>query len=114
MFVLLSHCAVYHLTDLPGFVSDRCLVMFDPQAKFLPDVNPSDPGKIIDFVAKPGIVKKYPDQFAPFCAFGCTFTAPFNVSVTRYSCCIFRCCVDVTVYLLASTVWSRLAWEDFF
>ena len=42
--------SVYHLTDLPTFVSDRFVVMFDPQAKHLPNVNPSNPGKMIDFV----------------------------------------------------------------
>jgi sacsin len=32
--------AVYHLTDLPSFVSAGRLVMLDPQARFLPNVNP--------------------------------------------------------------------------
>jgi hypothetical protein len=73
--------AVYHLTDLPGFVSDRKLVMFDPQAKFLPHVNPSNPGKVIDFVDKPQIVAKFADQFEPFRAFGWDATKPFNVGV---------------------------------
>jgi sacsin len=41
--------AVYHWTDLPSFVSSSYLVMLDPQAAFLPDVNPSNPGTdIID------------------------------------------------------------------
>ena len=38
--------SVYHLTELPSFVSDSFLVMLDPSAAYLPDVNPSDPGKI--------------------------------------------------------------------
>ena len=36
--------AVYHWTDLPSFVSSNYLVMLDPQARFLPNVNPSNPG----------------------------------------------------------------------
>ena len=37
--------AVYHWTDLPSFVSDRYLVVLDPQARHLPHVNPSNPGQ---------------------------------------------------------------------
>lgn len=36
--------AVYHWTDLPSFVSLNYLVMLDPQARFLPNVNPANPG----------------------------------------------------------------------
>lgn len=36
--------AVYHWTDLPSFISSKYLVMLDPQARFLPNVNPSNPG----------------------------------------------------------------------
>lgn len=39
--------AVYHWTDLPSFISAKYLVMLDPQARFLPDVNPSNPGMYI-------------------------------------------------------------------
>ena len=36
--------AVYHWTELPSFISSKYLVMLDPQAKYLPNVNPSNPG----------------------------------------------------------------------
>jgi sacsin len=36
--------AVYHWTDLPSFISAKYLVLLDPQARFLPNVNPSNPG----------------------------------------------------------------------
>lgn len=39
--------AVYHWTDIPSFVSANYLVMLDPQARFLPNVNPSNPGMIM-------------------------------------------------------------------
>jgi sacsin len=70
---------VYHLTDLPSFVSGRALVMFDPQAKYLPDVDPSNPGKLMDFVAFPALLTKYPNLFEPFRAFGCDFSGSFPV-----------------------------------
>ena len=37
--------AVYHWTDLPSFISKKYLVMLDPQARYLPNVNPSNPGR---------------------------------------------------------------------
>jgi len=37
--------SVYHLTDLPQFISDEYIIFFDPQATHLPHVNPSNPGK---------------------------------------------------------------------
>lgn len=58
--------AVYHWTDLPSFVSGNHLVMLDPQARFLPNVNPSNPGKIVDFTTKNFNFEKFRDQFAPY------------------------------------------------
>ena len=58
--------SVYHITDLPSFISTQYVVMLDPQARFLPDVNPSNPGKMIDFVSNPSVIEKYSDQFSPF------------------------------------------------
>lgn len=58
--------AVYHWTDLPSFISSKYLVMLDPQARFLPNVNPSNPGKMIDFITYPDIITQYPDQFKPY------------------------------------------------
>ena len=49
--------AVYHWTDLPSFVSQKQLVMLDPQARFLPNVNPSNPGKMVDWHSNPEIVQ---------------------------------------------------------
>ncbi len=70
---------MYHLTDLPSFVSDRALVMFDPQAVHLPDVDPSNPGKLMDFVGHPEVLTAYPALFDPYRAFGCDFRGPFAV-----------------------------------
>lgn len=54
--------SVYHLTELPAFVSAGKWCSFDPQANFLPNVNPSNPGKMVDFIQHPETVKRYPDQ----------------------------------------------------
>lgn len=54
--------SVYHLTELPAFVSAGKWCTFDPQAKFLPNVNPSNPGKMVDFIEHPETVQRFPDQ----------------------------------------------------
>ncbi|CAM9585698.1 unnamed protein product, partial [Chrysoparadoxa australica] len=54
--------SIYHLTELPSFISRSKWCSFDPQARFLPSVNPSNPGKMIDFVKHQEIVQEYPDQ----------------------------------------------------
>jgi sacsin len=75
--------AVYHWTDLPSFVSNKYLVMLDPQAKYLPNVNPSNPGKIIDFVTNPDILNQFPDQFAPYFYNNNNFKKPFQGTLFR-------------------------------
>jgi sacsin len=47
--------AVYHWTDLPSFISSNYLVMLDPQARFLPNVNPSNPGENSQLLIKPSV-----------------------------------------------------------
>ncbi|KAL4175942.1 hypothetical protein KRP22_000900 [Phytophthora ramorum] len=75
--------SVYHVTDLPAFVSGSQLVFFDPQACHLPNVNPSNPGKMIDFIAHPHLVNNFPDQIIPFRCFGCNFSEPFSGTIFR-------------------------------
>ena len=76
--------SVYHLTDLPSFISGSKIVFFDPHAAYLPNVNPSNPGKLIDFVAnRERLVARYADQFEPFRAFGCDLAAPFAGTLFR-------------------------------
>ncbi len=75
--------AVYHWTDLPSFVSNKYLVMLDPQAKYLPNVNPSNPGKIIDFVKNPEILAQFGDQFSPYFYNNNNFKKPFQGTLFR-------------------------------
>jgi len=77
--------AVYHWTDLPSFVSAKKLVMLDPQARFLPDVNPTNPGVMVNWVDKPDVLTRFPDQFAPYHFSGSPidWTRPFNGTLFR-------------------------------
>ena len=75
--------SVYHLTDMPGFVSGRHVVFFDPHCAFLPNVSASNPGKRIDFV-KNDVLTAHPDQFEPFRAFGCDKRAEYRGTTFRF------------------------------
>ncbi|XP_031371785.1 sacsin isoform X1 [Punica granatum] len=75
--------SVYHLTDLPSFVSGKYVVLFDPQGAYLPHVSSANPGKRIDFVSSSAI-SAYNDQFSPYCAFGCDMKTPFNGTLFRF------------------------------
>lgn len=75
--------SVYHLTDLPSFVSGNYVVLFDPQGTFLPNVSSANPGKRIDFVSSSAI-SYYEDQFSPYCCYGCDMQAPFSGTLFRF------------------------------
>lgn len=75
--------SVYHLTDLPSFVSGKYVVVFDPQGIYLPNVSTSNPGKRIEFVTSSAI-SMYLDQFFPYCAFGCDMRRAFHGTLFRF------------------------------
>jgi len=75
--------SVYHLTDLPSFVSHKYVVLFDPQGAYLPNVSAANPGKRLDYVSSSAI-SLYKDQFVPYCAFGCDMTKPFHGTLFRF------------------------------
>lgn len=75
--------SVYHVTDLPGFVSGEHLVFFDPHCKYLPAISAANPGKKINFVAHP-VSTKLADQVAPFHFFGCDTQQPFQGTLFRF------------------------------
>ncbi|XP_065839455.1 sacsin-like isoform X2 [Oscarella lobularis] len=69
----LGFTSVYHLTDVPSFVSRNFVVIFDPHRCHLGNhiTDPSKPGVKIDFCATP-IAERFPDQFQPYeGVFGC-------------------------------------------
>jgi len=72
----------YHLTELPTFLSRSYLVMFDPQAKYLPDVNPANPGKRIDILS-PTVQQHFVDQISPYAAFGSDLRSEFQGTLFR-------------------------------
>ena len=75
--------SVYHLTDMPSFVSGRHIVFFDPHCEFLPNVSATNPGKRIDFVAH-DILSQHPDQFLPFVCLGCDMRSHFEGTMFRF------------------------------
>ncbi|GLT87071.1 hypothetical protein SLE2022_051720 [Rubroshorea leprosula] len=75
--------SVYHLTDLPSFVSDKFVVLFDPQGVYLPNISTANPGKRIEFVSSSAI-SIYKDQFFPYCAFGCDMKSSFAGTLFRF------------------------------
>lgn len=75
--------SVYHVTDLPGFVSGEHLVFFDPHCKYLPSISAANPGKKINFVAHP-VNSKLADQVAPFHFFGCDTRQAFSGTLFRF------------------------------
>ena len=75
--------SVYHLTDLPSFVSRRFVTFFDPHCAFLPRVSAANPGKRVDFLSSP-ILRSHPDQFLPYCAFGCDMEKEFAGTLFRF------------------------------
>ncbi|KAK9106331.1 hypothetical protein Syun_022342 [Stephania yunnanensis] len=75
--------SVYHLTDLPSFVSGKYVVLFDPQGIYLPNVSSANPGKRIEYVSSSAI-SLYQDQFFPYCAFGCDMKNSFPGTLFRF------------------------------
>ncbi|KAJ4961747.1 hypothetical protein NE237_021657 [Protea cynaroides] len=75
--------SVYHLTDLPSFVSGTYVVLFDPQGIYLPNISVANPGKRIEYVSSSAF-SIYNDQFFPYCAFGCDMKEPFHGTLFRF------------------------------
>eukprot|EP01038_Epipyxis_sp_PR26KG_P006758 gene6758-9260_t len=75
--------AVYHWTDLPSFISSKYLVLLDPQARFLPNVNPSNPGKMVDWISNPKLLTDFRDQFSPYEYKGLNWMEPFSGTIFR-------------------------------
>eukprot|EP01083_Nonionella_stella_P260996 889260_1 len=74
--------AVYHLTEVPAFVSSDYLIYFDPQGRYLPNINHGNPGKRINFV-KQKVIHKYPNQFYPFKVFDSDMVHTFKGTLFR-------------------------------
>ena len=87
-------CSVYHITDVPSFVSGEWLYIFDPTLKFLKGIvrNESRPGKKVKymskFLAQSQQLTPYEDLFG-FTASsdynGTMFRLPFRASASQIS-----------------------------
>nr|CAD1821120.1 unnamed protein product [Ananas comosus var. bracteatus] len=97
--------SVYHLTDLPSFVSGKYIVLFDPQGAYLPNVSASNPGKRLDFVNSSAITL-YRDQFLPYCAFGCNMTALFRALYFLYEEAVFSMLFLKSILSVEMYIWD--------
>ena len=92
-------CSVYHITDIPSFVSDDLLYVFDPTLTHLKDEirNPALPGKKVRFtsslISQSKQLAPYVDLFGfdPQCRYmGTTFRFPFRKTASELSGKIYR------------------------
>lgn len=75
--------AIYHLTDVPSFVSGEHLVIFDPHCKHLPAISAANPGKKINFVTH-DLKANLTHQAAPYHLFGCDMQQYFAGTLFRF------------------------------
>ena len=69
------------------FVSGTKVVLFDPQAAFVPNINPANPGKMIDVTSQQGkkLVESLPNVFEPLKCFGSSLTRDFDGTIFRFA-----------------------------
>ena len=62
-------CSVYHITDVPSFISRNFYTIFDPNLLYLKErVTSTNPGIKINFESSTTeSLKEFKDQFVPFC-----------------------------------------------
>lgn len=78
--------AVYHLTDVPSFVSRESIIIFDPHTSYVPGATPSQPGIRIR-LQNSGIssfATEFPHQCEPYRFFGCDFNHSFPGTLFRF------------------------------
>ena len=91
----IGFCSVYHITDIPSFVSNELLYIFDPTLKYLAKEikNPARPGKKIRFSSQ--FIRRS-KQLIPYaglygfdlqhqCYEGTTFRFPFRTGASELS-----------------------------
>ena len=76
-------CSVYHITDVPSFISNEWLYIFDPMLKHLKDVvkNVNQPGKRVRYLKN---FLSCTQQLAPYRdLFGFSSSSPYNGTMFR-------------------------------
>ena len=90
----IGFCSVYHITDIPSFVSSELLYIFDPTLKYLKNEikNPARPGKKLCFkspyINRSKQLEPYVGlfEFDPSVEYeGTTFRFPFRTAVSELS-----------------------------
>ena len=85
----IGFCSVYHITDVPSFISRNFYTLFDPNLLYMQErVTSTNPGIQIDFKSSTAEnLKEFKDQFTPFCGlFHCDVfskTKHFNGTLFR-------------------------------
>ena len=77
-------CSVYHMTDIPSFVSNQYLYVFDPTLTYLKEEikNPAKPGKKVSFTAS---FISNSQQLAPYTGlFGFKQEHPYKGTIFRF------------------------------
>ena len=46
-------------------------------------MNPSNPGKLVDYIANPAMIQSFKDQFSPYVSYGLDWSRPFNGTLFR-------------------------------
>ncbi|CAI8052079.1 Sacsin [Geodia barretti] len=90
----IGFCSVYHITDVPSFVSSDLLYIFDPTLKYLKNEikNPARPGKKLCFTSRFISRSKQLEPYVGLFDFdpavqyeGTTFRFPFRTTVSELS-----------------------------
>ena len=105
---------VYHLTDVPSFISREYLVVFDPNIHHLePHIKDrSRPGIRINLAEKPECLTRYQDQFQPYNGvFGCSTRGRFYYDATLFR-FPFRTALQAGSSDISKTVYGRSKVED--
>ena len=64
----IGFCSIYHLTDVPSFISDNYFTVFDPHMSYLGSrVSAGQPGMQIDMKEIYKNLDVFKDQFVPYC-----------------------------------------------
>jgi len=64
----IGFCSIYHLTDVPSFISSNHFIVFDPHTSYLGNrVTAGEPGMQIDMKETYNNLSEFKDQFVPYC-----------------------------------------------
>lgn len=78
--------SVYHLTDVPSFVSGENAVWLDPHTSYVPGATRDGPGRRVRFAGEGHKVRveQFEDQFSPFRMLGCSLEGRFEGTLFRF------------------------------